>query len=73
MLDWNSIAYNQERHRDFIREAEADRLAADLLASTHDEPVTARAPRWRAVAGRLQCLWHHLSYALRLSPARADC
>ena len=73
MLDWNSIAYNQERHRDFVREAEADRLAADLSASAGDEPATARAPRWRAVADRLQCLRHRLSYTMHLSPTRADC
>jgi hypothetical protein len=73
VLDWNSIAYNQERHRDFIREAEADRLAADPLASARDEPMTARARRWRAVADRLQCLRHRLSYTLHLTMARADC
>jgi hypothetical protein len=73
MLDWNSIAHNQERHRDFIRDAEAHRLAADPLASDVGEPMTARAPRWREVADRLQCLRHRLSYALHLSLARADC
>lgn len=39
MLDWNSIAYNQERHRDFAREAEHERLAHELTEIEDAEPV----------------------------------
>jgi hypothetical protein len=73
MLDRNSYEYNRERYRDFVREAEAERRARELLASGAGEPEVQRESRLSLIIGWLRCHVDGWRYALRLTAQHSNC